>query len=110
METKRNITDAQLDDLIMASLERKEIAADIAEVVMKDLRRAERRLLFRRWGRAVAFAFGLPLVLLAFGWLFSISFVQQGEGSPFYVCLAFPVVAMLYFAYRAVENFSAESV
>ena len=112
MEEKNvNLTEQQLDDLIRQSFEREEIAREISVAVMKDLRRASRRAWLWRWGRAVAFSFGLPFVLLAFGWLLWPFLVEQVErGSYIGLCLVFPIAAMLWWVHRAVQNFSFEKV
>ena len=119
METTLNIlsdpqfdelTDQQLDDLISQSFERQQIAADISSAVMKDLRRQARRSQLRQWGRAAAFAFGLPLVILLFGWLLWPFVSQQGSSSPIYLSLLFPVATMFYAAWKAIDIFSTEKV
>lgn len=109
MNTNNPLTDQQFDDLIRESFERKAIADDISVAVMKDLRRQARCRQLRKWGRAVAFAFGLPLVLLLFGLLLWPFVSQQGHSSPIYLCLGFPVAAMLYATWKAIENFSPDS-
>lgn len=119
METTLNIlsdpqfdelTDPQLDELISQSFERQQIAADISSAVMKNLRRQARRRQLRQWGSAAAFAFGLPFVLLLFGWLLWLFVSQQGQSSIVYICLVFPAAAMLYVAWHAIRNFSTEKV
>ena len=110
MNANNPLTDQQLDDLISETFERQTIADDISVAVMKDLSRQARRRQLRQRGRAVAFAFGLPLVLLLFGWLLWSFVSQQGHSSLIYLCLVFPVAAMLYATWKAIENFSAESV
>ena len=112
MEEKNvNLTEQQLDELIRQSFEREEIAREISVAVMKDLRRASRRAWLRRWGRAVAFSFGLPFVLLAFGWLLWPFLAEQVErGSYIGLCLAFPVATMIYVFFRAIGKFSWQEV
>ena len=110
MNTNNPLTDQQLDDLICQTFERQTISDDISVAVMKDLRRQARRRQLRQWGRAVAFAFGLPLVLLLFGWLLWSFVSQQGHSSLIYLCLVFPVAAMLYATWHAIRNFSTERV
>ena len=106
MEEKNvNLTEQQLDELIRQSFEREEIAREISVAVMKDLRRQTRRRQLRQWGRAAAFAFGLPLVLLLFGWLLWLFVSQQGQNLIVYVCLVFPAAAMFYGSWKAVEFF-----
>ncbi|MBR1468521.1 MAG: hypothetical protein IJ605_00170 [Prevotella sp.] len=111
METNRNLTDQQLDELILQSFERKEIAREIGVAVMKDLRRASRRAWLRRWGRVVAFSFGLPLVVVVFGWLLWPYFAEQvARRSYIAACLVLPFAAMFYLSVRALQDFSFEKV
>lgn len=111
MNTNNNpLTDQQLDDLIQQTFERQHIADDISVSVMRQLRRQTRRRQLRQWGRAAAFAFGLPLVLLLFGWLLWPFVSQQGQSSIVYACLVFPAAAMLYSLWKAIENFSPSEV
>lgn len=104
------INDQQLDELISQTFERQQIVADISSAVMKDLRRQARRSQLRQWGRVAAFAFGLPFVLLLFGWLLWLFVSQQGQSSIVYICLVFPAAAMLYATWHAIRNFSTERV
>lgn len=104
------LTEQQLDDLILQTFERQQIAEDITVGVMKDLRRQTRRRQLRQWGRAAAFAFGLPFVLLLFGWLLWPFVSQQGSSSPIYLSLLFPVATMFYAAWKAIDIFSTEKV
>lgn len=106
MNEKDILTDQQLDDLICQSFERQQIADDISVAVMKDLRHKARRSRLHLWVRAIAFAFGLPLLLLLFmGLLWPL--VSQHDQNPIvYLCLVFPVATMLYAAYHAIKNFS----
>ena len=78
METKNYLTEEGLDALIRQSFERKEIAADISVSVMKELRRTARQRRLRQWARIVGFSFGLPMVMLVFGWLLW-TFVSRGS-------------------------------
>lgn len=123
METKKHLTEEGLDALIRQSFERKKIAEDISVSVMKELRHATRRRRLHQWTRMVAFSFGLPMVMLVFGWLLW-SFVSRGSlqlqftlfdsqislGNWVYLCLVFPVVTMIYAFFRAIEKFSWQQV
>ncbi len=104
------ITDHELDELILQTFERQAVTDEIHADVMKQLRRAARHRRLRQWSRAVVFAFGLPLVLLLFGWLLFTYLPRFDEMSPLYLCLIIPVATMLYTAYRAVEHFSIEKM
>ncbi len=113
-----NLTDEQLDDLVRQSFQRQQMVDDINVSVMKQLRRTARRRSLLRWGRIVAFAFGLPLLLLLFGWLLWLS-VSQQDAPQFYIfnchlsvyaCLTLPVAAMFYVTWRAINHFSPSEV
>lgn len=60
------MNDQELDALIMESLERQEIVEQLNVVVMKDLRRKALRERCRGWGRLVAVAFLVPLLVALF--------------------------------------------
>lgn len=123
METKNYLTEEGLDALIRQSFERKKIAADISVSVMKELRRTARQRRLRQWARIVGFSFGLPMVMLVFGWLlwsivsresFELQFTmfdsQISLGNWVYLCLVFPVATMIYAFFRAIEKFSWQQV
>ena len=123
METKYYLTEEGLDALIRQSFERKEIAADISVSVMKELRRTARQRRLRQWARIVGFSFGLPMVMLVFGWLlwsivsrgslqlqFTLFDSQISLGNWVYLCLVFPVATMIYAFFRAIEKFSWQQV
>ena len=117
-DTNKNLTDEQLDDLVRQSLIRQQMVDEINVSVMKQLRHTTRRRSLLRWGRIIAFSFGLPLLLLLFGWLLWSSVNQQDAPQftvfnyrmSFYICLLFPVAAMLYATWRAIVNFSPSDV
>lgn len=123
METRNHLTEEGLDALIRQSFERKKIAEDISVSVMKELRRATRRRRLYQWARMVAFSFGLPMVMLVFGWLlwsfvsreslqlqFTLFDSQISLGNWVYLCLVFPVATMIYAFFRAIEKFSWQQV
>ena len=71
----------------------------------------------------VAFSFGLPMVMLVFGWLlwsivsrgslqlqFTLFDSQISLGNWVYLCLVFPVATMIYAFFRAIEKFSWQQV
>ena len=49
-DINKNLTDEQLDDLILQSLHRQQMVDDINVAVMKQLRRTTRRRSLLRWG------------------------------------------------------------
>lgn len=62
-----NDKDSTIDELIQEVFERKEILQDIDSQVMNSIRRDARKAWVRRWGKAVAFSFGLPLLAVFLG-------------------------------------------
>lgn len=117
-DINNHLTDEQLDDLILQSLRRQQMVDEINVSVMKQLRRTTRRRSLLRWGRMVAFAFGLPMLLLLFGWLLWSSLCQQDTPQlslfncqlPVYTCLLLPVAVMLLATFRAIVIFSPGDV
>ena len=117
-DINKTFTDEQIDDLIRQTFIRQETVEEINAAVMKQMRRDTRRRKLMRWGRIVAFDFGLPLILMSFGWMLW-SFVVQQEAFrfsffdgrlPFVVILLLPIVTMLYATWQAIEKFSPSDV
>ena len=114
----KNLNDEQLDDLIRQSFHRQQTIDEINVSVMKQLRRTSRRRILLQWAKIVAFAFGLPLLLLLFGWLLWLTFSQYDAPQlsilnchpTIYAILLLPVAAMLYVTWRAIEHFSPSDV
>ena len=117
-DINKTLTDEQLDELISQTFSRQQMVEEINVSVMKQLSRDSRRRNLLRWGRIVAFAFGLPLIVFLYGWLLWSSFSQQEafrfsffDGKlPFLVILLLPVVTMLYAAWQAIMKFSPSKV
>ena len=111
-------TDEQLDDLIRQSFHRQQMVEEVNVNVMKLLRRKERRHSLLRWGKFAAFAFGIPMLLVLFGWLLWSSIGQQHALNfsifngqiPIFICLLLPVATMLFFTWMAIINFSTNDV
>jgi hypothetical protein len=69
MEKKNDLmNEQQFDALIAETLEREMMADDLNRSVMKELNRAARRERWRRWGKLMVVAFGLPLLLAFFAY------------------------------------------
>lgn len=103
------LNDKELDELIMATMERRAMLGALNSNIVKDVRRKARRERFRRWGRIVAFSFGLPLLLLLFGlglWLL----LTIPSVWPVRFTLLLPVATVLYFAWRSMRDFSIAEV
>ncbi|MBQ9559400.1 MAG: hypothetical protein IJ762_03075 [Bacteroidaceae bacterium] len=103
------MNDNELDRLITASIERRKMLENLNEVIVADIRRQARRAWIRRWGRIVAFSFGLPLVLIVFALSLRLLLAIPSMG-PARFCLLIPVATMLYFARRAMKDFSIAEV
>ena len=117
-DTNKIFTDEQLDDLIRQSFHRQQMVDEINLSVMKQLRHQTFRRSLLRWGKYAAFAFGIPMVLVLFGWMLWTS-VSQSVAPQFsilnsqmsiFICLLLPVATMLYFTWRAIVNFSTSDV
>ncbi len=104
------MSDDELDGLITASLERQELLEDVNREVMKEVRRSSRHETLRRWMRAIAFAFGLPALLLFYG--IGIHYVcTHVEMNVFiWIALAVSTTAMLCILGKVVKNFSISKV
>ena len=105
-----HLTDDQLDALIRSTFERRQALDGMNAEIMKTLQHSSRRAWLRRWGRVVAFSFGLPFLLLLFGWLLWSFISEHGISSPVYLCLIIPFVAMIYLSMRMIASFSTEKV
>jgi len=103
----KEMNEQQIDRLIMQAMERRHVVEEINKAVMCDVRRMARRRKLQYWKRAVAFSFGLPLVLLVFGLLFGKYAVPAATGVYTLPCTVLPVLTVFYAAWKAVENFSA---
>ena len=105
-----HLTDEQLDALIRSTFERRQALDGINAEIMKSLRRSSRRTWLCKWGRMVAFSFGLPFLFLLLGWLSWPFISEHGVSSPVYLCLIIPFVAMIYISMRMIASFSTETV
>lgn len=105
-----HLTDDQLDALIRSTFERRQALDGMNAEIMKSLQRSSRRTWLCRWGRVVAFSFGLPFLFLLFVWLLWPFISEHGISSPVYLCLLIPLVAMIYLLMRMMAFFSTETV
>ncbi len=102
------MNEQQFDMLIAETLERRHFVEEINKAVMCDIRRKARQRKLRYWRNAIAFSFGLPLSLFVFGVLF-VKYVLSTTSEVYStICLLIPVAAVLFAAYKAVCNFSAD--
>ena len=62
----QTITDNELDLLLKESADRKQLLAQVNTEVMRTVRRDMRRKQLLRWGRLLAFCFGLPLLAVLY--------------------------------------------
>lgn len=102
------MNEQQMDMLIADTLKRQHIVEEIGRNVMAEVRRAERRKKLAYWRRAVAFSFGLPLVVVTFGLLLYNYVYAATEGTMSIICTVIPVVAMLCSTWQIIKNFSAD--
>ncbi|MGM9713755.1 MAG: hypothetical protein ACI3Y5_06520 [Prevotella sp.] len=98
------IEDRELDMLFDISAQRRMIAEEIQDAVMDELRQTERKRRWAKWGKPIAFAFGLPLVIMAFVVLLNVGCQTLGDTQWKYV-LVFPIVALLASAFYQLANF-----
>ena len=101
--------DKELDKLITASLERHQAIEELNKVIVKDICRRARRQQIRRWTRLVAFSFGMPLLLLLFGFGIYVAASQPAFAHMRFV-LFIPLLAMAYLTGREIRNFSISEV
>ena len=99
------LDDKELDDLIMASMERKATLEALNGAIIKEVRRKARREWLRRWARIAVFSFGMPLLLLIFAVGIYMASHHQSFQTFRYVLLI-PVIAMSCLAWRGMKNFS----
>ncbi len=105
----RELNDKELDDLIMASLERKVTLDALNGAIVKEVRHRARREWVRRWARIAVFSFGMPLLLLIFAaGIYVASRLQSFQ--TFRYVLLIPVITMSYVAWRGMKNFSIADV
>ena len=117
-DINKNLTDEQLDDLILQSFRRQQTIDEINVSVMKQLRHTTRRRRLLQWGKIAVFSFGLPMMLLLFGWLLWSSVSQQdalqlyffNSQISIFTILLLPVAAMLYATWHAIYYFSPSDV
>lgn len=102
----KRIDEQQMDLLIASALERQHVVESINKAVMRDIRRTEHHRMAHQWLRVVAFSFGLPLVLVLFGFFFCRYVITAAGEDVTLVCTVFPVAAMLYGTWKAIKEFS----
>ena len=106
------MTDNNVDTLIREALERRELLADLDRLIIDDVRRQAQREWIRRWARAAAFSFGLPMVLLVFAaciYLY-IDIEQYGASTFTLYLMALPTLALIFSTHRFLKNFSPDGV
>ena len=99
----------ELDDLIMASIERKETLDALNGIIVKEVRRQARREWVRRWARIVVFSFGMPLLMLIFAaGIYAVCRIESLQMWRY--ILLIPVMTMSYLLWREMRNFSIADV
>ncbi|MBQ8969560.1 MAG: hypothetical protein IJ064_07515 [Bacteroidaceae bacterium] len=103
------LNDRDLDDLIIASLERKETLDALNGIIVKEVRRKACHEWVRRWARIAVFSFGMPLQLLIFvAGIYVASRLQSFQA--FRYVLLIPIITMSYLAWHGMKNFSIADV
>lgn len=106
---KYELNDRDLDDLIMASVERSEKLETLNRAIVKEVRRKARHEWVLRWAHIVAFSFGMPLLILIFA--AGIYAVCRIESLQMWRYILFiPVMTMSYLLWREMRNFSIAEV
>ena len=101
----KEINDIELDDLIMASVERQQRLEGLNQAIVKDVRQRARRVWVKRWGRIVVFSFGLPIVTLIFA-LTMLHLYTTETSFLVRTCLFIPTLVMVWGLNREIRNFS----
>lgn len=104
------MTDNNLDSLIRETLNRRALLADLDRLVIADVRRQARRAKLRRWVRAVAFSFGLPLVLFVFFACVYLYIIEHGTTAFTLAILTLPTLALIFATHRMLATFSPEEM
>ena len=105
----KELNDMELDNLIMASIERKETLDALNSTIVTEVRRLARREWVRRWARVVVFSFGMPLLLLVFA-IGIYAAMRMEELQVLRYFLLIPVLTMSYMAWHEMKNFSIAEV
>ena len=104
MET---ITDNELDMLFKESAERKQLLAQVNTEVMRTVRKDIRRKQLLRWGRVLAFCFGLPLLAVLYVFVLR-TYMPAMSPALTVVYYVIPLSTLLYFVTNRLRNFSPE--
>ena len=103
------LNDMELDDLIMASVERSEKLETLNRTIVKEVQRKARREWVRRWARIVVFSFGLPLLMLIFALgIYMACRIEELQMLRYFLLI--PVMTMSYLLWREMRNFSIADV
>lgn len=103
-------TDNSIDNLIRETIDRRELLANLNQLIIADVRRQARRAKLRRWARVAVFSFGLPLVLIIFlacAYLYIKEYAWTLQS--FFVML-WPTLGLLFSTGYALRTFSPEEV
>ena len=104
MET---ITDNELDLLLKESAGRKQLLAQVNTEVMRTVRRDIRRKQLLRWGRVLAFCFGLPLLVVAYVFVLR-TFMPAMPPALTVAYYVLPLGTLFYYVTKRLRNFSPE--
>ncbi|MBQ7495528.1 MAG: hypothetical protein IJT75_07280 [Bacteroidaceae bacterium] len=96
--------------LIAEVFQRRALLSDLDRLIIAEVRREARRTWLRRWGRAVVFSFGLPLVLLFFASRAYLYIIEHGTMAFNLIVMALPTLALIFTTQRALATFSPDEV
>ncbi len=105
----KDMNDKELDSIITATLAREHTIRELNRTIVSEVSRRSRKKVLRRWGRVVAFSFGLPLLLLVFTVGIHLASSRTSLPSQRYLMLI-PLLAMAYITWREMKNFSIAEV
>ncbi len=100
----------ELDELITQTLERREMLAELENLVVTDIERESRRRFLRRWGRIVAFCFVLAVAMVITGAGIDFYLRQYGATPPHVFFMCWPAAGLAYAVNAALKNFSPSEV
>ncbi|MCH5307758.1 MAG: hypothetical protein J1E37_06705 [Prevotella sp.] len=106
----KEMTDEELDLLIGTAFERQQVLEEIHASVMADVRRSALRSALHCWLRLVAFAVGLPMVLLGFAYGMYYVYTSVPLQAPVVAAMLLSSVSMLYYGAKAVQHFSIDEI
>jgi small-conductance mechanosensitive channel len=103
----KEMNEQELETLIQEALQREQLLDEVNGRVMRTVRRSARKTKARNWVRMIAFAFGLPLVILLMGFT-CYHLLSLGKTLPMMVSVAILAVSTLILSSKAISEFKME--